>query len=83
MKNLFIILFITLFIAACDDKTEEVITNPTSILPSMTATVNGNEWKANISPAAVYDSDKKILSIIGRNTDNGDTTVIVFLRESK
>ncbi|MEQ8358808.1 MAG: DUF6252 family protein [Cytophagales bacterium] len=63
-----------IFINACTDDEGNPITNPTDLVPSMSATVNGEAWTATGAPAAVDSAG--FLYVTGYNNDDSSSILI-------
>ena len=75
-------IFIALIISAaifysCDEDTEDVIANPQDQIPSMSADVNGTEWKAD---AFAGLDTAGLVTITGTKT--GDNTFVSIIFEN-
>ena len=74
---LFVLSFVAmLMINACSDDEGNPITNPADLVPAMTATVNGVEWKATGTPAGIDSAG--FVVITGVNTSDSSNITFFF-----
>ena len=84
-KYILFTVVIALFMYSCgdDDTTNAVrdtINDPTTLLPSMSAKVDGNDWEttSDVPPAGLYTIDSVTLSITGFNPADSSTIVLII-----
>lgn len=77
MKNLLFLLAIVVMLASCDEETQDVINNPSSIVPGIEAKVGGADWKADVFAGVQIDTANVLTISASRNSDNSIMSIVI------